>query len=250
MHHGFNLTIMNLIKIIIMFFCLCFYNIAVAEETPRKITFGVAGITEQDRPFRLGTKVLKAISLKIGHEIELITLPHKRAKLMLEKGQIDAELARVKQYADTSDSLIIVNEPIVKFPFFAYSIDSDIKINGIKDIENFKHLKIITLRGQEFAKVYLKDLNLSFVDSVKSAFLFLYKGRADIFIANGISTSTVLNSLEQEKLGINRLEPPLAVVNGYTFFNANNADIARKFEIALKEIKQEGIYDKIFSETK
>ncbi len=169
---------------------------------------------------------------------------------MLEKGQINAELARVKQYANTSDSLIMVNEPIVKMPFYAYSINSDIKIKGIEDIENLKQLKIVTLRGQEFAKIDLKNLNLSFVDSVKSGFLFVYKGRADIFIANGISASTVINSLSQKKLGIHRLEPPLAVVNGYTFFSANNADIAKKYEAALIEIKREGIYDKIFRETK
>lgn len=250
MHRGFELTIMNILRLIVMFFCLCFYNTVMAEETPRKITFGVAGITEQDRPFKLGTKILKEISKKIGHEIELIALPHKRAKFMLKKGQIDAELARVSEYAVFSDSLIMVNEPIVKLPFYMYSTNSNIKITDIKDIENLKRLRVVTLRGQEFLKRYLNDFNLSFVDSIKSGFLFLYKDRADIFITNGISASTVLNSLEQKKLGINRIEPPIAIVNGYTFFTANNAEIAKKFEKALIEIKEEGIYDKIFSETK
>lgn len=250
MHRGFELTIMNILRLIIMFFCLCFYNTAMAEETPRKITFGVAGITEQDRPFKLGIKILNEISKRIGHEIELIALPAKRAKYMLKHGQIDAELARVNEYAVFSDSLIMVNEPIAKLPFYAYSMRSNIKATDIKDIEKLTRLRIVTTRGQEFTKRYLSDLNLLFVDSIKAGFLFLYKDRADIFIINGISASTVLNSLEQEKLGINRIEPPLAIVNGHTFFTANNAEIAIKYEKALIEIKREGIYDKIFRETK
>ncbi len=247
MFQGVKIITMNILRLFLLSFCLCFYNMAIADDTPRKITFGLAGVTEQDRPFRLGTKVLNEISKKIGHEIELITLPIKRAKLMLENGQIDAELARIGEYADKSISFIKINEPIVKLPFYVYSMRKDIEVNKIK---NFEALKVVTIRGQKFSQIYFKNFDLLFVNNIKSGFLFLYKGRADIFVVDGISSSTVMNSLEQEKLGIYRLEPPLAVVNGYTFFNTNNADIAQKFEKALKEIKQEGIYDNIFRETK
>ncbi len=221
-----------------------------AEETPRELTFGIAGVTEQDLPFRLGSKVLQEISDKIGHKIELITLPIKRAKIMLLKGQIDAELVRIIEYQSDSESLIMISEPIAQLPFYAYSIRSDIKTKTPQDIDKLKQLKIVGLRGQEFPKVFFNDSDLFYVDSVKSGFLFLHKERADVFIVDGISASTALNTLEQEKLGINRLEPPLAIINRHTFFSPENAEIAKKYEQALIEIKKEGIYDKIFRETK
>lgn len=233
----------HIVLIILTIFC---GNLSIAQEIPRKLIFGVAGVKDTNQANRIGTEILKAISKKIGHEIELLALPPKRAQYMLKKGQIDADIARFSSFGDSNASLIMVNEPFLKVPFYAYTMSPDIKIHSIECIKPYR---IVTLRGIKLIKHRVKDLDVQLVDSIKSGFLFLYKNRADIFINDGISAKKILNSPEIKKLGIIRLEPPLIIAEVHTFFTPSNADIAKKYERALIEIKQEGIYDKILRDT-
>ena len=237
---------------------LCsFFSVASANEKSSEITagvkeskrivIGVAGVNNKDRPFRLGVKVLKEISQRTGYEMKLISLPIKRAKVMLDRGEIDADLARIKEFSNYNDSVIMVKEPIAKIPFHAYSTNKDLRL---ADIKSKKDLRIVAIRGQVFPQTYFKDYEILLTNSIRSGFWFLHKKRADIFVAEGTSAQTTADILELEKLGIYKLSPPLAVVDAYTFFSAENADIAKEYERALIEIKKEGIYDKIFEETK
>ncbi len=244
---------MKLLRLLMLAIACINYSIATANDLPNdakennRIVFGVAGVNPKDRPFRLGVKVLKEISKRTGYKMELITLPTKRAQVMLERGEIDADLARVKEFSNYNDSLIMVKEPIAKLPFHAYSTKKDL---SVKDIKNSKDLRIVAVRGQVFPQTYFKDSEILLTNSIRSGFWFLHKNRADIFVAEGISAQTTADILELEKMGIYKLNPPLAIVDGYTFFTADNTEIAKKYEKALIEIKQEGIYDKIFEETK
>ncbi|THB70465.1 MAG: hypothetical protein D6B28_09250 [Gammaproteobacteria bacterium] len=248
---------MKFLRLLLLTIGCIFCNTATANETVSKTTqapkerekiiFGLAGVTQKDRPFRLGAKVLKEISKKTGYKMDLITLPHKRAKVMLKKGEIDADLARIKEFSDNYNSFVMVDEPIVKLPFYAYSKNKDV---SIEDIKSSKTLRIAALRGQVFSPTFFKSSQITFVNSIKSGFWFLHKKRADIFVTDEISAQTTTDILKLEELGIYKLNQPLAVVDAYTFFSAENADIAIEYKKALIEIKKEGIYDKIFEETK
>lgn len=182
--------------------------------------FGVAGITEANQAYRLGPKILNEISKKIGHEIEIIGLPPIRAQYMLKKGQIDADIARDRSFGDSDASLIMVNEPLLKVPFYAYTMSPDIKIHSLECINPYR---IVTLRGIKLIENRVKDLDVQLVDSIKAGFLFLYKNRADIFVIDGISSEMAFNSPEIKKLNIIRLEPPLIISEMHTFFSSNNA---------------------------
>lgn len=119
----------------------------------------------------------------------------------------------------------------------------------VKSWDSLKPYKIVHVRGHIFIETYLNNHKTFAVNSAKAAFLFLKVKRADLYIEEILTATPILNSPEFDGSGIRRLEPPVAILNTYTFFSSKFPDYAKKYHEALVEIKKEGIYQKIFLET-
>ena len=244
---------MNIVRFLMLalagIYCsLIFANDKATETTPTedsKIVFSIPAGSKEDLVFKLSAKLLNEISKKTGEEIELTILPPDKAKLMLEAGRIDAEIARIKEYAKPSDDLIMANEPVATIPFYAYSTNKEIDVTIIDGLRN---LRVVSVKGQIYSNVLFKEHILFNADSVKSGLLHLYQDKADIFVTDGLTAFKISQAIDTNELGIYRLEPPIAVTNVYTFFNSKHSKFAKKYEKALIEIKKEGIYEKIYKE--
>ena len=244
---------MNIVRFLMLalagIYCsLIFANDKATKTTPmqdRKIVFSIPAESKDDLSFKLSAKLLNEISKKTGEEIELTILPPDKASLMLEAGRIDAEIARIKEYAYPSGGLIMANEPVATIPFYAYSTNKELDATNI---DGLKNLRIVSVKGQIFSNVLFKEHILFQVDSVKSGLLHLYKDKADIFVTDGLTAHKISQAIDINELGIYRLEPPIAVTNVYTFFNQKHAKFAKRYEKALIELKKEGIYEKIYKE--
>ena len=244
---------MNIVRFLMLalvgIYCsLIFANDKATKTTPmqdRKIVFSIPAENKDDLSFKLSAKLLNEISKKTGEEIELTILPPDKASLMLEAGRIDAEIARIKEYAYPSGGLIMANEPVATIPFYAYSTNKELDATNI---DGLKNLRIVSVKGQIFSNVLFKEHILFQVDSVKSGLLHLYQDKADIFVTDGLTAHKISQAIDINELGIYRLEPPIAVTNVYTFFNQKHAKFAKRYEKALIELKKEGIYEKIYKE--
>lgn len=166
---------------------------------------------------------------------------------MLRDGGIHAELTRVAAYNNKVPTAIKVEEPITSLPYHAYTLSKDIVIDGWDSLRSYK---IVHVRGHIFIEPYLKNHSTFAVNSAKTAFLFLKAERADLYIEEILTANPILNSPELAGSGINRIDPPLAILNTYTFFSSKFPDYAKQYHKSLVEIKKEGIYKKIFLETK
>ena len=207
----------------------------------KKLVFSISGLSEKTDLFKRSQRMLDIISAKIGYDIELINPPFRRGKHMLIKGLIDADVGRSRNYY-TPDETIRINEVTFTLPFYAFSKRDDI---DTKDTDSLRKLRIVARRGLLFVEKFFEGSDVIYVDTLKSGFLFIHKGRADIFVTDGFSLLPLLESFNPGDLDIKRLTPPIATTPLYTFFHKSKADIARKFEAALIETKKEGTYFKI-----
>lgn len=216
-----------------------------ASTAGESLIIGIAGVKTNERAFRIGKNILQEISKRMNVKIQLISLPAKRALIMLREGAIHAELTRVAAYKKKVPTAIKVEEPITSLPYHAYT-QKKIIVDGW---DSLKPYKIVHVRGHIFIETYLTNHKTFAVNSAKTAFLFLKAKRADLYIEEILTSTPILNSPEFDDSGIKRLDPPLAILNTFTFFSSKFPDYAKKYHKALVGIKKEGIYQKIFSET-
>jgi len=213
----------------------------------KKLLIGVADGKPHHRDFKVAERLFQEISLRIQVPFTLLPLPSERATWEFKKGLIDAEAGRIAKYIEKVSGAIRVTEPIVSVPLYAYSLDSEIQINGWTSLAGYR---LVTVRGSYVNKVYLLDYHPYLIGSLEQAFGFLQADRADILISSPVFADPILNSLAFKGHKIKRLEPPLEILGLYTFFLAKHSLIAEKFQQALVDMKKEGVYHKIFSETK
>ncbi len=189
--------------------------------------------------FSLAEEVLGVIANRMGENIKLISIPGKRSASLLKNHEIHAELARIAEYKQKVPSAIKVPESIIELSRHAYSINYNFPVKGW---ESLKPYHAVTVRGSWIISVYMVEHQVSIVDSMRSAFQFLKSGRADIFVTSSALADSFLAATDLDVSGIVRLEPAVYTSKEYTFFAKEYSELALRFEVALRSIKEDGTY--------
>ena len=203
---------------------------------------------KSERSYRIGDRLLQEISKKMQIKITLISLPGKRAVVLLREGKIHADLSRIAAFQKRVPEAIRIEEFLASTPYYVYS--SLAESFPVDDWDSLKPYKIVTVRGLVFIDQYLSEHHTHKVGSMKAAFGFIKNKRADLYIENVLAASAFLQSDDFDSEGITRLEPAIAILKSYTFFSARYPNFAKKYQQALEAIKEEGIYQDVFRETK
>lgn len=225
---------------VIWLFLMLPSHLSQAEE-PIVISFGFPVDHEL---FKAGEEVLSVISSRMGESMKLISIPDKRSAILLKNNDIHAEFARVGEYQKKVPFAIKVAEPIVEVSQYAYSLKSDISIDGWGSLKNYRS---VALRGMWIVEIYMANYQVSWVNSISSAFQFLKSGRADICVANSIRVDTFLADTDFDASGIQRLEPAVYSTLNYTFFSPSYPQLALRYDVALRSMKTDGTYQAILA---
>lgn len=215
-----------------------FHEITSAKEIV--ITFG--HVHENSDMFKRATRLIDEISRRTGIDFVLRELPMRRSLVYFDEALIDAELSRVAEFNELFPDAIRVTEPISLAYIYAYSSRDDIVINGFDNLASYS---VVSVRGYVINERFKDAEKLYLVNTTEEALHMLNSGRVDIFIGWPMVVDSILDEQRQIRWGINKLEPPIDQIETYTFFRAEHKAIAQKYEKALKELKDEGIYDKI-----
>ncbi len=236
----------RLIRLIVFLF-LCTSYIAQAE------TIQLIVATPEDNPlYQVAFRVTQAVAKRMGVDIKLVAMPLARAKYELENSEntvYHGDVGRSMDYIRTSArKLIVVDEPIFLFSVFAYvNVKANFDVTGW---ESLKPYKIVFVRGSVTLREKLKGYQTFEVNSVQQALQFLNAGRADVFVTDPFSTSSIFKKSSPISAGIKRLENPVDVVPLFTVFLAENARYVKPYQDALIALKKDGTYEKILSDFK
>lgn len=223
-----------------LLFLLCITTIMQAEALNM-----VLSEKEDSEIFKRAKLLVEKINEEANIEINLISMPRKRAEIELQKNEyVQATAARIIEFQENKPNLIRVKEPIIRVPLVIYSYTTlDIKS---ANFQNLRQYNVAYVRGTTYIEKYFKNhKKLIALTSEIQAFRFLAAKRADILISSPLLTSSILSSKEFKNSGIKMFPTPLKYVNIYSFFNKEYKDVAQKFNDALIVLKKNGVYSSI-----
>jgi polar amino acid transport system substrate-binding protein len=180
---------------------------------------------------------------RIGKNVFITHLPAERSLLNASMGINDGDLIRVEGLQKHYPDLIKVNEKLIDFEFVAFSKDSQIHIDGWHDLSRHS---VGIVRGWKILEEKAAHALLTQVDSLALLFTLLEKGRADVVIYERLAGEYAMRSMTIA--GVYLTATPLEIQPMYLYLHRAHSDLVDPLVSALKEMKQDGTYQRIIAE--
>lgn len=228
---------------IIALILLCFAFPSLAAEPLRMTTGATEPVTRADMSGFLDRISVEAFK-RIGREIVIERLPPARALKQANSGKSDGDLQRTRGLEKRYPNLVRVEEPLYTHDFVAFAKEKDLRTTGW---DSLKGQKLGYLRGWEvYRKNVPEDAVVTLADSPKSLFDLMKRDRVDLIL---FSKWSGLWWTKQANVALKMLEPPLVSIDVYIYLNREHIGLAPKLEAALKDMKEDGTWQRIYSET-
>ncbi len=208
----------------------------------QEVIFGV-GNENNEHTLYITKLLIKTIGEKLNIKTKIIQLPNNQLTWLLKNEKIHAELYRVKAYQKVLPQTIMIKEPIIELPYYAYSTNKDIKVNSWRSLLPYQH---VTVREFKFANTWLANHNTHELGNVESALKFLSANRAEVFVAHQLAVEKYIS--QPQFSNIYQLKPQVDSLALHTFFSKSSSAIAQKFEQTIVELKQQGYLEKLIKD--
>jgi len=196
---------------------------------------------------RIYTEAFRRLGLEYAYKL----YPAKRCSLLSDRGHVDGEGGRIREYGITHTNLLRIETPVLSARWAAYGINHNIKINGWESLKGTDY-KIDYRRGVKLCEVKLPDLvkkeNLSAVNDISFGLKRLIKGRADVYVDVEMFVDSELKTSPFQNSGIYKIclmqELPL-----YAYLHKKHKSLVPKLAMVLQDMNKEGLMKKytIFS---
>ena len=181
---------------------------------------------------------------RIGVKAEIVFTSAKRSLVDVNEGQLDGEINRIEGMEQSFPNLVRVPEPNMQMYFVAFA-KRDIPIS---DWESLRGLRIGMVRGWKILERNTKGFpKVTQLTEVSTLFDMLEIDRLDVVLYSKLTGYDELHKLGYED--IHHLSPPLRVKDMFLYLNKSHEDLVAPVAKALREMKQDGTYDKIVNET-
>lgn len=240
-------------KVLSATFVSCVLLFLPLNVSAEKMVFGMVDdfppyqYTEAEKPCGADADIVSEVCIRLGIEPEFQVMPWKRVLKNAEDGDISAVLAllfkeeRTKVLYYTKEPIHINRDSVIALK------GSGMKISGLDDL---KGKKVGVMSGYSYGPDFdnYKELNKILCDDHKSLIRILDAGRIDAAVA--AETPFMFNS---KKMGFKDRFETVYVISenpAYTGFSQkscgeNGKIMAEKFSEVLRQLKAEGMIEKI-----
>ena len=190
-------------------------------------------------------RMLKEAFLRVGVQVEFVTLPSERSLVLAETGKIDGDNNRVAGLTSRYPHLIQVPESNMTYEFMAFATKPGLTIKNWADLAP---LKVSYITGWKILEDNVKATDVTKVATSEQLFSFLKKGRTEVVLFDRFGGSHHL-----KELGIKEgyaVEPPLAKRDMYLYLNAKHADLVPALARTLRAMKADGSHARFFASPK
>ena len=220
-----------------------------AQQDKGKPTFSV--VTEIFEPMAnpdfTGFEELlaKEVYKRIGIAIALSHVPSERVLRNANEGIDDAILSRVGGMDTLYPNLVQFREKVMDREYVAFTTRDDITISGWHSLKPYD---VAFINGWKIFGRNVGDAkSVTRVRTPEQLFLLLEHGRADVVL---ISRWAGLQQIKDLGLtNVRMVEPPLATRGNYFYTNKKHAALVPRASAALKAMKEDGTYQRIFEQT-
>jgi polar amino acid transport system substrate-binding protein len=180
---------------------------------------------------------------RIEVELRLVKLPAERALLLANDGLEDGDLTRIAGLEEQYPNLVRVPEKLIDWDFAAFSKDASIPVN----FEAIRRHSVGLIRGW---KIYERNMagaeHVTTVDDPQQLFRLLDRDRIEVALYTRWMGLALIQ--KQGLKDIRPLEPPLVSRAMYIYLNKRHAKLVPKLAEALRALKREGYYQRVYRE--
>ena len=186
----------------------------------------------------------KAFS-RIGIEIELPYLPAERSIHAANDGLHDGELNRIKGMEKMYPNLVRVDESMMDFEFVGFTKNTSINGGNWKNLEPYQ---VGFIKGWKILEANIGTFrNITYYHSAGDLFQGLELDRVDIILYGKLIGYAVMKDLKIDHFKV--LTPAFATRKMYMYLHKKHRSKIPDLSNALKQIKQEGVYQEIVSQS-
>ncbi len=185
--------------------------------------------------------LVKETFKRIGIDVDIPYIPAERSMYSANKGLHDGVLNRIEGLEKTYVNLIRVPESNMDFKFVAFSKKHELTTDNWATLYP---LRVGFIKGWKILEQNLKGHpDITYANSAEQLFRMLDKDRIDIAIYGELVGYAQLHSMKIDSFKV--LQPPLATRKMYLYLHKKHKNIVPDAANALKEMKEDGTYDKI-----
>ncbi len=178
---------------------------------------------------------------RAGLSIEVKAFPPARSVELANRGEADAEAARVPDAMTERDNLIAVPEPLGRSETFAFTTGAAIPIDGWESLRAY-HLCVML--GDLITMKRTEGMDRQTAHDEASEFRMLKSGRCDVAIADVAAWLII----DQGHLGpIRMIEKPIQAFPAFHYVNKRHADLVPALAKAFHDLHEEGFTQKLLT---
>jgi len=188
--------------------------------------------------------IVKHMFERINIKAKTVVLPSERSLINANTGIDDGNIARIKGIEKKYLNLLMVPEKIIDFEFVAFTKNQPLKVNNWQDLKPYN---IAFINGWKLFEKKVTDYkSLIRTRNSKQLFDLLENNRADIALYDLWSG---VWHIKQSKSKIDYLRPSIASYQLYLYINKKHEKLLPDLTQALKAMKEDGTYQKIYTQS-
>jgi ABC-type amino acid transport substrate-binding protein len=185
----------------------------------------------------VGGEILRAVYARLNISIEFADVPGKRALALSSAGELDGEVHRIANLAQTYPTLVQISPPInyIEPSVFTTTLRFDVK--GWDSIRDYS---IGIVRGVGSSEAGTRGMSrVTAATSLESMIQMLDAGRFDLMVTDLFSGRAAVRKLKLQSR-IAALSPPLERIYIYHYLHQRHRDLARRVEAVVQEMDASG----------
>ncbi len=180
---------------------------------------------------------------RLNYKIEISAVPPERSLVNVDTGIEDVELFRVSGLEKLYPNLRMVQEPLFIMDFSPFTRTSLVEATDWKSLGSWR---VGIIRGWKILEKHLSQHpHLKIFNNADKLFEALLKDKIDVAMYGRI---TGLQHIEQFKNFLQLAGPPLLQKKMHMYLNKKHKALLEPLNQALRNMKQDGTYQKIQSE--
>ena len=185
----------------------------------------------------VGGEILRAVYARLNISIEFADVPGKRALALSSAGELDGEVHRIANLAQTYPTLVQISPPInyIEPSVFTTTLRFDVK--GWDSIRDYS---VGIVRGVGSSEAGTRGMSrVTAAASLENMIQMLDAGRFDLVVTDLFSGRAAVRKLKLQSR-VAPLSPPLERIYIYHYLHQRHRDLARRVEAVVQEMNASG----------
>ena len=218
----------------ILFVCIAMLVTGIPSHAQSVIRLArIADIPDQF----VGGEILRAVYARLNISVEFADVPGKRALALSSAGELDGEVHRIANLAQTYPTLVQISPAInyIEPSVFTTTLRFDVK--GWDSIRDYS---IGIVRGVGSSEAGTRGMSrVTAATSLENMIHMLDAGRFELIVTDLFSGRVAVRKLKLESR-IAALTPPLQRIYIYHYLHERHRDLAGKVEAVIREMDASG----------